>query len=604
MIRTVVGVATVPSAPTRTPSRFHPIPWYSPGPLAVTVVVVTLLAACGAGSHRAGSPAGAPAAPGKPHPPLLVAGRAGTATVALDAVPLTLNDHTVAGNTDATRLVASAVWVQVFQVGPQMKPTLDTDVVQSAEVVSVNPQTVVYQIAPKATWSDGVPITAADFKYAWQSQRGGATDIDGRPDSVASTLGYRDIVSVASADKGRTVTVTFHTPYADWESLFDDLLPAHIAEQVGWNDGFDRFDPSTLVSGGAWLIKAWVPGQEIVLGHNPTWWGPVPRFTRIILEAVTSPAVLVRGLATHRFQVAAPSTFDASLISQLSARPDIETETQSGATVLQLDFNVRHFPLDSVSVRQGIAHTIDRTGIADSVTQPLEHDAGPDNSHLFANLQPAYTDGATGYETADPVIAATVLAQGGLVADADGTWTLHGTPVTLGLTWADDDPWSAAVGPLIAGQLVAAGFDVATAPVAGSQLLGTVLQAGQFDLALVPERATAYPSQLAAVFSADTTSSISPSQNWTGFDDPRIDALFTQAQEELSANQAAARYNEIDQDLWLEMPTLPLLAEPDFVAISASVSGVQDDPGGLGALWGINGWAPLVAARHAKAPAG
>ena len=210
-----------------------------------------------------------------------MAGDGGTATVALSAIPTTLNDHTVAGDTDATQLVASTTWVQVFQIGgPALKPTLDTEVIQSAEVVSVNPQTVVYQIAPKAVWSDGVPITAADFQYAWQSQRGGATDIDGAPDSVASTLGYRDILSVASSNSGRTVTVTFRTPYADWESLFDDLLPAHIAEQVGWNHGFDHFDPHVLVSAGPWVIKKWIPGQEVVLERNPHWWGTLPRFRR------------------------------------------------------------------------------------------------------------------------------------------------------------------------------------------------------------------------------------------------------------------------------------------------------------------------------------
>jgi len=38
--------------------------------------------------------------------------------------------------------------------------------------VSLAPQKVVYTINPKAVWSDGTPITAADFIYAWQQQRG------------------------------------------------------------------------------------------------------------------------------------------------------------------------------------------------------------------------------------------------------------------------------------------------------------------------------------------------------------------------------------------------------------------------------------------------
>jgi len=516
--------------------------------------------------------------------------------VALGSLPTTLNDHTVLGDTEAGRLVASAVWVQVFQVGPSLSPALDTAVIQSAEVVSVSPQTVVYQIAPQAKWSDGVPVTAADFQYAWRSQRGGALDVDGTPDSVASTLGYDDIQSVASSNHGRTVTVIFRTPYADWESLFDDLLPAHIAEQVGWNLGFDQFDSHVLVSAGPWLIEKWIPGQEVVLVHNPRWWGTVPRYNRIVLEVVNDPTVLARDLRTGRLTVAAPSTFAAPLVSELSSLPKTESQSNLGTTMLQLEFNVRHAPLSSVAVRQGIAHSLDRSTIATSVTQPFDHLAWVDDSHLFANLEHAYEDNGTDYETADPGVADAFLAQGGLVADAHGTWTLHGAPVTLDLTWADDDPWSAAVGPLIAGQLVGAGFDVDTLPVSGSQLFDAVLPSGDFQLALVPVDATAYPSQLGGVFSSTVTAG-SPglAQDWTGFDDSKVDALFTQAEQDLSANQSGAMYQEIDTDLWLDMPTLPLLAEPDFVAFSASLVGFRDDPGGLGALWDMSEWAPLVA---------
>jgi peptide/nickel transport system substrate-binding protein len=593
VIRPAGGGADAPPTPRHVLSRT--ISFLPRRPFLAAVTTALLLAACG----QDGNPsAGAAASTTKNTVPprLLVAGNGGTATVALSAIPTTLNDHTVAGDTEATQLVASTTWVQVFQTGgPALKPTLDTDVIQSAEVVSVNPQTVVYQIAPKAVWSDGVPISAADFQYAWQSQRGGATDIDGAPDSVASTLGYRDILSVASSNSGRTVTVTFRTPYADWESLFDDLLPAHIAEQVGWNHGFDHFDPHVLVSAGPWLIKKWIPGQEVVLERNPRWWGTVPGFRRIVLEAVTNPAVLAQDVRSGRVTLAAPDVFDPSLLSQLSSLPKTETESSLGTTMLQLDFNVRHAPLDSVAVRQGIAHAIDRVGIAARVTEPLQHNARQDGNHLFANVQPAYQDNAAGYETVDLGATTALLTEGGLVADAFGTWTSNGAPVTLDLTWSENDPWSVAVGPLVASQLVAAGFDVTTAPVPGAQFFDTVLPTGAFELALVPVQATAYPSQLGGAFSPTATAG-SPvlAQDWTGFDDPAIDALFTQAEDDLSATQAGATYQEIDQDLWMDMPTLPLLAEPDFMAFSASLSGVKFDPGGLGPLWQMDEWAPLV----------
>ncbi len=316
---------------------------------------------------------------------------------------------------------------------------------------------------------------------------------------------------------------------------------------------------------------------------------------------VTSPEALARDMSDRSVQVAMPSTFDASLASQLSSLPDVESETRLGATMLQLDFNVHRSPLDAVTVRQGIAHAIDRVAIVNRVSQPLEHLAWLDNSHLFANLQGGYVDDGAGYERLDMATADGLLTQSGLVADSHGTWTLHGAPVTLDLTWAEDDPWSSATGPLVASELVDAGFDVDTQPVPGSQL-DTVLPSGDFDLALVPVQASAYPSTLEQVFSPTTTATATSTgealtQDWTGFDDTKIDTLFAQAQGELSANQAAATYQQIDQDLWSDMPTLPLLAEPEFVAYSASVAGVQTDPGGLGALWDMNQWVPLVGAH-------
>jgi len=129
----------------------------------VVLAVAASLAGC-SGPARAQTGGSSPAArSGAP----LVAEDGGTVTVDVDAVPTTLNDHTVTGDNAATQAVCSLFWPQVFQVAPGQAPTLDTDVVQSAEVVSLNPQTVVYQINPKAVWSDGTPVTAQDFVYDW-----------------------------------------------------------------------------------------------------------------------------------------------------------------------------------------------------------------------------------------------------------------------------------------------------------------------------------------------------------------------------------------------------------------------------------------------------
>jgi peptide/nickel transport system substrate-binding protein len=170
--------------------------------------------------------------------------------------------------------------------------------------------------------------------------------------------------------------------------------------------------------------------------------------------------------------------------------------------------------------------------------------------------------------------------------------------------WAADDPWSAAVGPIVAAQLVAAGFDVDATPMSSAQLYGTALPTGAFDLALVPVDTSAYPSAMGAVFSTSPAiTGGAPSQDWSGFEDPKVDALFAQAAQELAPPQAHATYQQIDQALWSAMPTLPLFAEPTLLVWSSTMSGVLDDPGGAGPLWNVRLWA-LRSAERSPGPHG
>ena len=265
---------------------------------------------------------------------------------------------------------------------------------------------------------------------------------------------------------------------------------------------------------------------------------------------------------------------------------------------------MHHAPLTAAAVRQGIGRSIDRPGIVSTVAQPLDPNVGIDNNHLYANLQSGYGDNAAGFHTLDAATATQLFDQGGLSADPHGTWTLRGLPVTLHLTWATDDPWSAAVGPVIAAELVSAGFDVASSPVPSDVLMGTVLPSGSFDLALAPVEAGAYPTAMAAAFSTlEGPAGSVTSQDWSGFDDPKVDALFTAAARELAGQSAQALYQQIDQVLWQELPTLPLFAEPAVLVSSLSMLGAQPNPGGAGVLWDADQWFYLVPAPPKGTPA-
>ena len=72
-----------------------------------------------------------------------------------------------------------------------------------------NPLTVSFKYKANANWSDGKPVTGADFVATWQVFINPAVN-------VVSRTGWEDMKSVKAS--GKSVTIVFKKPIADWES--------------------------------------------------------------------------------------------------------------------------------------------------------------------------------------------------------------------------------------------------------------------------------------------------------------------------------------------------------------------------------------------------
>ena len=148
-------------------------------------------------------------------------------------MPATLNVFQ-ADATAQTSQIASAVLPTLFTVDGRGRPRRDPDFLQSAEVTGgAARQTVVYRINPKAVWSDGRPITAADFAAQWHA-------LSGRDSGfwAAHNDGYDRIAAVRRGASDREVKVTFARPYAAWRALFTPLYPRAVTGgHAAFNDG-------------------------------------------------------------------------------------------------------------------------------------------------------------------------------------------------------------------------------------------------------------------------------------------------------------------------------------------------------------------------------
>ena len=99
--------------------------------------------------------------------------------------------------------------------------SFNPDFVTSVKVTSQSPQTIEYKINPKAKWSDGKPITAADFIAQWKALNGTNGKFD-----PPSTSGYDQIADVKQGTDQYDVITTYSKTYAEWQGLFSPLYPA------------------------------------------------------------------------------------------------------------------------------------------------------------------------------------------------------------------------------------------------------------------------------------------------------------------------------------------------------------------------------------------
>ena len=512
----------------------------------------------------------------------------GSLSFALEQQPASFNLNTRKGYNLQSQLIMDRVWPQVFLLDPQGVPQLDTNFVKSAELDRLTPETIVYQIDDKATWSDGVPITADDFVYNWQAQSGDPTytDVGGHPFDVVSTAGYSQIQSITGSNRGKTVTVVFKTPYGDWKSLFNNLIPAHVARTVGWNTGFDAFGPA-IVSGGPYLVQSDTPSQQIVLARNPRYWGPPAHLDTIALRSVPNPAQDAAGLQGGTVDLVYPRP-EVDLVQAVKQIRTVTASTGLGFSFERLDFNQRNPFLKLAPVRQAIAKAIDRQAVITATVGQIDRAIRPDNNHLYVNSQQGYQDNAAGYEQPDVAAAKKLLVGAGFTVGPDGYFQLDGRPLELRISTTSDDPLRVAAEGLIVEQLKRAGIKADPVNASSATLIDQQLPAGDFDVALYAAPSSSFPSDNAAAYLTPGTGE--GASNYDGYSEPKVDSLFDQANIELNAGKAGAIYNQIDQQLWADMVTFPLFQDPTFIAYPRTYLNIGDNPSSSGPFWNAEQW--------------
>ena len=144
--------------------------------------------------------------------------------------------------------------------------------------------TYTYTLRDGLVWSDGQPVTAGDFAFAWQ--RAASTELAADYGYMFEVVdGYNDIwatdddgnylnpdakLNVVAVDE-KTLEVTTANYVAYWNELlaFPTYFP--VREDVVSNDAWAT-DPSTYVCNGPYTMESWEHNSVITLAKNPNFY--------------------------------------------------------------------------------------------------------------------------------------------------------------------------------------------------------------------------------------------------------------------------------------------------------------------------------------------
>jgi ABC-type transport system substrate-binding protein len=336
------------------------------------VLLVALLAALLTACTPPPAPAPAPAPP-----PPTAAPQPSQVVVAVDDLGAGFNPHLLAHQSPVTTALAGLVLPSAFRPDADGVLQLDRTVVTSAQVTAQDPFTVTYELNLEASWTSNAPIAAEDFVYLWERMR----DEPG----VVDAAGYRLITDVRSRAAGKAVDVVFAQRYPAWQTLFANLLPAHLLKDApgSWTGALANGLPA---SGGPFRVVSVDRARgEILLTRNDQYWDTPAVLDQLSLRRMGGTS-LADGLGVGDVDIALPTPDDTvrTALGGLQPAPRIQTAPQPVVTELAL--RTDGGPLADARIRQALAAIIDR----DAVRAAVAPDALEADSFALAPSQPGY----------------------------------------------------------------------------------------------------------------------------------------------------------------------------------------------------------------------
>jgi oligopeptide transport system substrate-binding protein len=259
---------------------------------------------------------------------------------------------------------------------------------------SADGKTYTFKLRADGKWSDGSPVTAHDFVFAWQRLVNPETAAEyaymlapvvNAEDITAGKKKPEELGIKAVDDMTLEVQLNAPTPY------FLEMLTHQATYAVSKANveakGADFTKPGNLVSNGAYTLTEFVPNDHIKLTKNPNFFDAA----NVKIDVVNYVPTEDRSTAVKRFEAGELDMNDdipTEQLADLKAKFGDQIKIGPYLGTYYYAFKIPKAPWDNVKLRHAVSMAIDRDYLAEKVWQ---------NTML-----PAYSfvpPGITGYET-------------------------------------------------------------------------------------------------------------------------------------------------------------------------------------------------------------
>lgn len=434
-----------------------------------------------------------------------------------------------------------------------------------------------FKLRQDMKWSDGQPITAHDFQFAY--------DQASKPENEYPYLSQLEFIKSYKAPDDYTIEITIGEVYAPALGQVNLIspLPKHVWEKLDWTD--PEKNPEILnptVVSGPYKLKEWKRDQYALFEANENYWyHGAPNISNYSIEIVPDSDITYEKMKNGETDT---GTILPENLEEAKKLPNIDVYEwwSVSAQVNFIGLNLREgFATHDINVRYGINYALDK----DLLTEEVMLGQAKRTCSIYPETSWAYNPDVPCYDY-DPDKAIAAFEKAGYTFKDDKMLDKDGQQLKLKLLYGPNtNKIRELMSVIVQDELRKIGVEVEVQAMEWASFLEAFRsEKPDWDMVILSTNSTPDPH---TSFPWWTKENI-PQLNFGAYINPKIEQLFKEGAATYDLAKRKEKYGEIQRILAEDAPRVMLFYSKSWSGENKRIKGII--PTRLGIGWNFEDW--------------